>query len=73
MHALNVNVRAHRAKPRRAARFSPLERSASMSRSAESGIPTPKLKDLSMTLESLLSVLTTNNNRGERITDSEVL
>jgi hypothetical protein len=44
-----------------------------MSRSAESGIPTPKLKDFAMTLESLLSALTTNNNRGERITDSDVL
>jgi hypothetical protein len=43
-----------------------------MSRRAESGIPTPKLKDFSMTLESLLSVLASNNNRGERITDSEV-
>jgi hypothetical protein len=72
MHALNVNVRAHRAKPRRAARFSPLERSASMSKSAESGIPTPKWKDLSMTLDSLLNVVTSNNDKGERITDSEV-
>jgi hypothetical protein len=43
-----------------------------MSKSAESGIPTPKWKDLSMTLDSLLSVVTSNNDRGERITDSEV-
>jgi hypothetical protein len=43
-----------------------------MSRSAESGIPMPKWKDLSTTLDSLLGALASNNNRGERITDSEI-
>ena len=36
-------------------------------------LPTTKLKDFSMTFESLLSALANSNNRGEKITDLAVL
>ena len=69
MPALNVNTSAQTAKPKRATRFSPVDRSARTRRSAARALPTPKLKDFSMTLESLLSALASNNTSGGRITD----
>ena len=68
--ANKVKVSPHAAKPRRAMRFSPLDRKASTSRSAESAAPTPKWKHRSMMLDSLLcTVASSNPSVGERVTN----